>query len=97
MHVFLLFLLAVFAHWVASFGGLALLAFALYEMRVVLSTLLPRVSLRLADGPAKVTLRSFLFAPAAGTRAVASAPRADGRSRRGGRKLSGSSPRRHQK
>ncbi len=48
------------------------MAFALFEMRVVLATLLPRISLRLTDGPAKVTLRSFLFAPSAGTRVVAS-------------------------
>lgn len=31
MHVFGLFLLAVLGHWVASFGGIALLIFALYE------------------------------------------------------------------
>jgi cytochrome P450 len=65
--------------WVPFGGGARRcigMAFALYEMRVVLATLLPRASLRLTDGPAKVTLRSFIFAPSAGTRVVATAPRA---------------------
>jgi cytochrome P450 len=44
------------------------MAFALYEMRVVLAALLPRVPLELPDAPAKVALRSFLFAPARGPR-----------------------------
>ena len=46
------------------------MAFALLEMRVVLATLLPRVRLRLPRGPARVTLRSFIFAPEGGTRVV---------------------------
>jgi cytochrome P450 len=45
-------------------------AFALFEMRVVLATLLPRVRLRLPGKPAKVTLRTFLFAPEGGTKVV---------------------------
>jgi cytochrome P450 len=45
-------------------------ALALLEMRVVLATLLPRVRLRVSDQPAKVTLRSFLFAPEGGTKVV---------------------------
>jgi cytochrome P450 len=44
------------------------MAFALYEMRVVLATLLSSVELRVPDKPAKVTLRSFLFAPSGGPR-----------------------------
>jgi cytochrome P450 len=46
------------------------MAFALLEMRVVLATLLPRVVMRLPKGPAKVALRSLLFAPQGGTRVV---------------------------
>jgi cytochrome P450 len=49
------------------------MAFALYEMRVVLSTLLPRVQLRLPDPPSKVTLRTFLFAPSGGPQVVVEA------------------------
>jgi hypothetical protein len=37
---------------------------------VVLAALLPRVRLRLPGTPAKVKLRSFLFAPEGGTRVV---------------------------
>ena len=43
------------------------MAFALLEMRIVLATLLARFDLRLTDPRAKVALRSFLFAPSAGT------------------------------
>jgi cytochrome P450 len=54
------------------------MAFALYEMRVVLATLLSRARLRLLDPPAKITLRSFLFAPSGGPPVVVEArsPRA---------------------
>ncbi len=46
------------------------MAFALLELRVVLATMLSRVRFELPDPPAKVKLRSFLFAPARGTRVV---------------------------
>jgi cytochrome P450 len=46
------------------------MALALYEMRLVLQTLLPQVPLRLPDPPAKVRLRSFLFSPARGPRVL---------------------------
>jgi cytochrome P450 len=46
------------------------MAFALFEMRVVLASLLSRMRVRLPRGPAKVTLRSFLFAPEGGPRVV---------------------------
>ena len=59
--------------WIPFGGGARRcigMAFALLEMRVVLATLLPLVQLRLPDRPAKVTLRSFLFAPSGGPRVV---------------------------
>jgi cytochrome P450 len=59
--------------WIPFGGGARRcigMAFALLEMRVVLATLLPRVRLRLPAKPAKVKLRSFLFAPEGGTRVV---------------------------
>jgi cytochrome P450 len=52
------------------------MAFALLEMRVVLAALLSRVRLRLPRGPARVALRSFLFAPEGGTRVVVEERRA---------------------
>jgi hypothetical protein len=42
------------------------MAFALFEPRVVLGTLLPDTALSLPSPPAKVSLRSFMFAPAEG-------------------------------
>src|SRR6202012_4489247 len=39
------------------------MAFALFEMRVVLATLLARVRLRAVGPPAKVTVRTFLLSP----------------------------------
>jgi cytochrome P450 len=46
------------------------MAFALFEMRVVLATLLPRLAIRVTERPPKVTLRAFLFAPEGGTKVV---------------------------
>jgi cytochrome P450 len=46
------------------------MAFALFEMRIVLATMLSRLKLRLPKEPAKVVLRSFLFAPEGGTKVV---------------------------
>jgi cytochrome P450 len=46
-------------------------AFALYEMKAVVATILSRVRLRLVQPPPiKVVLRSFVFAPEGGTRVV---------------------------
>jgi cytochrome P450 len=59
--------------WIPFGGGARRcigMAFALFEMRVVLATLLPRVRLRLPDKPATITLRSFLFAPSGGPRVI---------------------------
>ena len=44
------------------------MALALYEMRIILGLLLTRVPIRLPDAPAKIALRSFLFAPSRGPR-----------------------------
>jgi cytochrome P450 len=46
------------------------MAFAQFEMRVVLETVVPRARMRLADGPAKVTRRGITLAPSSGTRVV---------------------------
>ena len=47
------------------------MAFALYEMKIVLSTVLSRARLRLSAGrPLGVELRSFVFAPEGGTTVV---------------------------
>lgn len=47
------------------------MAFALYEMKIVLATVLARARLRLAEPrPLRVELRSFVFAPEGGTRVV---------------------------
>ncbi|MEJ7602675.1 MAG: cytochrome P450 [Kofleriaceae bacterium] len=48
------------------------MAFALFEMRIVLQTVLPRAELRLADGPATVVRRGITLAPSGGTRVVLS-------------------------
>jgi len=47
------------------------MAFALFEMRVVMQTVIPRAELRLADGPARVVRRGITLAPSGGTRVVA--------------------------
>ncbi len=46
------------------------MAFAQFEMRVVLETVVPRVRMHLADGPARVTRRGITLAPSGGTRVV---------------------------
>jgi cytochrome P450 len=52
------------------------MAFALYEMKAVLATMLSRVRLRLAQRPLlKVVLRAFAFAPKGGARVVAARTR----------------------
>jgi cytochrome P450 family 135 len=62
--------------WIPFGGGARRcigMAFALLEMRVVLAALFERLRLRLPSKPARVTLRSFLFAPEGGTRVVVDA------------------------
>jgi cytochrome P450 len=43
------------------------MAFAMFEMRVVLSAIIPRARMRLADGPASMVRRGIMFAPSGGT------------------------------
>lgn len=65
--------------WIPFGGGARRcigMAFALFEMRVVLSSLLPALTLRLPDKPAKVSLRSLFFSPSKGTRVVVEEARA---------------------
>ncbi len=59
--------------WLPFGGGLRRclgMAFAMFEMRIVLQTVIPRVRLRLADGPARVVRRAITLAPSHGTRVV---------------------------
>ena len=53
------------------------MAFAQFEMRVVLQTVVPRARMRLADGPARVTRRGITLAPKGGTRVVLEERRAE--------------------
>ena len=46
------------------------MAFALFEMRVVLQTVLASSRLRLADGPSRVVRRGITLAPSGGTHVV---------------------------
>jgi len=46
------------------------MAFALYEMKIVLATVLARAELRLTGGPVRVVRRTLTFAPSGGTRVV---------------------------
>jgi cytochrome P450 family 135 len=46
------------------------MAFAQFEMRVVLQTVVPRVRMRLANGPARVVRRGVTLAPSGGTQVV---------------------------
>jgi len=46
------------------------MAFAMFEMRIVLAQVLPRADLRLAEGPARVVRRAITLAPSGGTRVV---------------------------
>jgi cytochrome P450 len=64
--------------WIPFGGGARRcigMAFALFEAKVVLGTLLGEVAFRLPRPPAKVSLRSFMFAPAGGPEVVVEAPR----------------------
>jgi unspecific monooxygenase len=72
--------------WLPFGGGVRRclgMAFALYEMKVVLATVLSRVRLRRArQAPARVALRGFTFVPEGGAEVVVSArlaPRAERR------------------
>jgi cytochrome P450 len=46
------------------------MAFAQFEMRVVLQTVVPRVRMHLAQGPARVVRRGITLAPAGGTQVI---------------------------
>ncbi len=64
--------------WVPFGGGARRcigMSFALLEMRVVLATMFASLRLRPHGDPAKLTLRSFFFAPKGGTRVVLDGPR----------------------
>ena len=59
--------------WLPFGGGVRRcigMAFALFEMRVVLQTVVPRARMHLADGPSTVTRRGITLAPSGGTRVV---------------------------
>ena len=66
--------------WLPFGGGIRRcigMAFAQFEMRVVLQTVVPRARMRLADGPARVTRRGITLAPKGGTRVVLEERRAE--------------------
>jgi cytochrome P450 len=46
------------------------MAFALFEMRIVLDVVVPRARMRLARGPAKVVRRGITLAPSGGTQVI---------------------------
>jgi cytochrome P450 len=59
--------------WLPFGGGIRRcigMAFAQFEMRVVLQTIIPRARMRLADGPVRVVRRGITFAPSGGTRVI---------------------------
>ncbi|HEY5947573.1 MAG TPA: cytochrome P450 [Kofleriaceae bacterium] len=59
--------------WLPFGGGVRRcigMAFAQFEMRIVLQTVVPRARMRLADGPSQVTRRGITLAPSGGTRVV---------------------------
>jgi cytochrome P450 len=61
--------------WLPFGGGIRRcigMAFAMFEMRVVLQTIVPRARLHLADGPARVVRRGITLAPSGGTSVVLS-------------------------
>jgi len=65
--------------WIPFGGGTRRcigMAFAMFEMRTVIQTIVPRMKLTLADGEAKVVRRGITLAPSGGTRVVASRVRA---------------------
>ena len=62
--------------WLPFGGGIRRcigMAFAMFEMRVVLQTIVQRADLRLADGPARVVRRGITLAPSDGRRIVLAA------------------------
>lgn len=61
------------------------MAFAQFEMRTVLQTVVPRARLQLARGPSRVVRRGITLAPSGGTRVVLSARAGRGSSSRPGR------------
>lgn len=59
--------------WLPFGGGIRRcigMAFAQFEMRVVLQTVVARARMRLAAGPARVTRRGITLAPSGGTRVI---------------------------
>ena len=59
--------------WLPFGGGVRRcigMAFAQFEMRVVLQTVVPHARMRLADGPASVVRRGITLAPSGGTRVI---------------------------
>ncbi len=59
--------------WLPFGGGVRRclgMAFAEYEMAIVLATVLSQVKLSLAEGPAKIERRSITLAPSGGTRVI---------------------------
>jgi cytochrome P450 len=59
--------------WLPFGGGIRRcigMAFAQFEMRIVVQTVVSRARMRLADGPANVTRRGITLAPAGGTRVI---------------------------
>jgi cytochrome P450 len=59
--------------WLPFGGGIRRclgMAFALFEMRVVLQAIVPRARLRLADGDARIVRRGITFAPSDGMRVI---------------------------
>ena len=59
--------------WLPVGGGIRRcigMAFAQFETRIVLQTVVARARMRLADGPARVVRRGITLAPAGGTRIV---------------------------
>jgi cytochrome P450 len=67
--------------WIPFGGGARRcigMAFALFEAKVVLGTLLGETTVRLPRPPAKVSLRSFMFAPAGGPEIMVEPPKPRG-------------------
>ena len=59
--------------WLPFGGGIRRcigMAFAQFEMRIVLQTVVPRAQMKLGRGPARVVRRGITLAPAGGTRVV---------------------------
>jgi cytochrome P450 len=59
--------------WMPFGGGIRRcigMAFAMFEMRIVLAAVVPRVRMHLAGPPAQVVRRGITLAPAGGTRVI---------------------------